>query len=545
MVSANPSTVAALVGSVRPSTHKLAASDASSCSTHLCLDIDDEAEARAALLEREQLSRLVDTMPSLIWCLTADGELSYYNKRLVDWLGLDLADIRCPGKSLLAAAIENVVHPDDRPAVHERLAHSCSTGEPFDMKYRQRRADGAYRLTHSRAEPLRGTHGQIVQWYGVVTDIEDEVRAQNALCCAQNRLARAAQAASLAELAAPIAHEVNQPLAAIVTNAHACQRWLSADPPNIGRARIASERIVRDANSVSDDVNRIRDLYKRSTSARPATLVAIIHPEPMRDGGRTIQWYGLAQDIDDQVHAEEALRQASDELAKTTQAPSLAELSASIAHEVSQPLAAIVANSHACQRWLESDPPNLDRAQLIVDRIIREANSVAELVSRIRALFRQTVEPRNTTKLASIVTEARNLMTEEATRRRVRIDEDIESDLPLVAFDHVQIQQVLINLIGNGMDAMDASAGDKVLKIRVRRMGDTIQTEISDRGQGIDFPDKIFEPFFTTKEHGMGMGLAICRSIVESHGGRLWAENNKPHGATFIFTLPVEENAAS
>ena len=136
-------------------------------------------------------------------------------------------------------------------------------------------------------------------------------------------------------------------------------------------------------------------------------------------------------------------------------------------------------------------------------------------------------------------------MTEEATRRRVRIDEDIESDLPLVAFDRVQVQQILINLIGNGMDAMDASAGEKVLEIRVRRMGDTVQTEISDRGQGIDFPDKIFEPFFTTKEHGMGMGLAICRSIVESHGGRLWAENNKPHGATFIFTLPVEEKAAS
>ena len=135
-------------------------------------------------------------------------------------------------------------------------------------------------------------------------------------------------------------------------------------------------------------------------------------------------------------------------------------------------------------------------------------------------------------------------MTEEATRRRVRIDEDIESDLPLVAFDRVQVQQILINLIGNGMDAMDASAGEKVLEIRVRRMGDTVQTEISDRGQGIDFPDKIFEPFFTTKEQGMGMGLAICRSIVESRR-TVVAENNKPHGATFIFTLPVEEKAAS
>ena len=189
--------------------------------------------------------------------------------------------------------------------------------------------------------------------------------------------------------------------------------------------------------------------------------------------------------------------------------------------------------------------PNVERAKITVERIIRDANSAADVVSRIRALFRQSVEPRNSTALASVIAEARNLMAEEAARRRVRMDIDVESDLPLVAFDRVQIQQVLINLIRNGMDAMDSAADDRVLGMRVRRMGDVVQTEISDRGRGIEFPDKIFEPFFTTKENGMGMGLAICRSIVESHGGRLWAEKNEPHGATFIFTLPVEVKAAS
>ena len=120
----------------------------------------------------------------------------------------------------------------------------------------------------------------------------------------------------------------------------------------------------------------------------------------------------------------------------------------------------------------------------------------------------------------------------------------IDSDLPLIAIDRVQIQQVLINLIRNGMEAMDSIAGERVLGIRMRHMGDFIQTDIRDRGPGIEFPEKIFEPFFTTKEDGMGMGLAICRSIVESHGGRLWAEKNEPNGAKFIFTLPVEEKAA-
>jgi signal transduction histidine kinase len=136
-------------------------------------------------------------------------------------------------------------------------------------------------------------------------------------------------------------------------------------------------------------------------------------------------------------------------------------------------------------------------------------------------------------------------MAEEAVRRHVRMDIDVESNLPLLAFDRVQIQQVLINLMRNAFEAMDSVAGEKVLGMRTRRIGDVVQTEISDRGGGVESPEKIFDPFVTTKRDGMGMGLAICRSIVESHGGRLWAERNEPQGARFIFTLPVESKAAS
>lgn len=135
-------------------------------------------------------------------------------------------------------------------------------------------------------------------------------------------------------------------------------------------------------------------------------------------------------------------------------------------------------------------------------------------------------------------------MTDEAWRRHVRMEVEVDATLPLVSIDRVQIQQVLINLIRNGIEAMDATTGDRVIEIRVRQIGNILQTEISDRGQGIDFPEKMFEPFFTTKENGMGMGLAICRSIVELHGGRLWAEKNNPCGATLIFTLPIETKAA-
>jgi hypothetical protein len=259
--------------------------------------------------------------------------------------------------------------------------------------------------------------------------------------------------------------------------------------------------------------------------------------------GTIEQWYAVSIDIDDYMRAqqaEEALRQASVKLAQATQVASLAELSASIAHEVNQPLAAIVANSHACERWLSAEPPNVERAKITVGRITRDANAAADVVGRIRALFKQSAKPRNSTPISGAIAEACSLMAEEAARRRVRMEKDIESDLPLVAFDRIQVQQVLINLIRNGMDAMESAPGERLLRVRVRRLGDAVRTEISDRGQGVKFPDKIFEPFFTTSENGMGMGLAICRSIVESHGGRLWVEGNERGGATFIFTLPID-----
>ncbi len=136
-------------------------------------------------------------------------------------------------------------------------------------------------------------------------------------------------------------------------------------------------------------------------------------------------------------------------------------------------------------------------------------------------------------------------MAEEAHRRSVRMEFEVESGLAPIAVDRVQLQQVLINLMRNGMEAMDALASDKVLRVRVRQVEDVIRAEISDRGRGVEHPDKIFEPFFTTKEHGMGMGLAICRSIIESHGGKLWAETNETAGATFVFTLPIETKDAA
>jgi signal transduction histidine kinase len=159
-------------------------------------------------------------------------------------------------------------------------------------------------------------------------------------------------------------------------------------------------------------------------------------------------------------------------------------------------------------------------------------------------LFKQSDQKRTTSALTSVVEEVCDLIAEEAARRHTRIAVDIETDVPPVALDRIQIQQVLSNLIRNGIDAMDQTVGSKGIQLHVTRQNEeTIKIAVTDSGSGVAVPDKVFQPFFSTKEHGMGMGLAICRSIVEAHGGTLWAENNASQGATFAFLLPINPKA--
>ncbi|TAU72370.1 PAS domain S-box protein (plasmid) [Rhizobium ruizarguesonis] len=519
----------------------------------ISVDIDDEMRAQEALRDRErELSQLVDMVPSMLWRLNSEGTPTFFNQRLIDFLGLGIADMEKPGLSRLAALIEAAVHPDDAANLAEALNHSLVTGERFLKQYRLRRADGVYRWVKGSAEPLRDENGRIIQWYGLSHDIDDQLRVEEALRERERSLWQLVETLpAMIDCAAPNGEPIYR--------SQQLRDFLGYNLEELdgtGKTRLDG---TLDAGVHPDDVAGVKENYAHSLAtgepyARRHRLRrhdgeyrwVETRAAPMRNAeGVIVQWNVICLDIDGEVHAEEDLRRAREGLARASQVASLAELSASIAHEVNQPLAAVVANSHACQRWLMAEPPNMERAQRTVERIIRDANSAADVVSRIRALFKQSVDRRIQTTLSSIIDEARNLMADEASRRRVRIDVGIDGNLPLIAVDRIQIQQVLINLIRNGIEAMEALAGDKLIEMRVRHIGNVVQTEISDRGHGIEFPEKMFDPFFTTKENGMGMGLAICRSIVEQHGGRLWAEKNEPHGATLVFTLPIEMKAAS
>jgi len=436
-----------------------------------------------------------------------------------------------------------VLHPQDAVEFGETLRHSLATGVPFSLKYRLRRTDGLYRWMSSRAEPLRDHTGRIVQWYGLCHDIDDLVTAQEALHDRERELSL------LVDMVPSNLWRLTPQGETTLVNKRMAD-FLGMDLEDTQQLAVVFDTIFHpddagEVEAVLGSCLRTGERFSMKYRLRRSDGVyrwMSGRAEPLRDeDGNIVQWFGLCHDIDDQMHAEDALRRAYDKLAQATQAASLAELSASIAHELNQPLAAIVANSHACFRWLSATPPNVERAKITAERITRDANSAADVVSRVRALFRRTPHARSPEDVNRLTSEVCQLMVDEAAAKNVRIRTELAPDLPSVALDRVQIQQVLVNLIRNGVEAIEAAADSQhVLQILSSFDGpDAIRIEVRDDGTGFKDAERVFEPFFTTKPHGMGMGLAICRSIIESHGGRLWMANNETRGATVAFKLPL------
>jgi PAS domain S-box-containing protein len=258
---------------------------------------------------------------------------------------------------------------------------------------------------------------------------------------------------------------------------------------------------------------------------------------------------GMAEDITERKRAEEALRQTRAELAHVTQVMTVGALTASIAHEVNQPLAAVVTNSNACLRWLAREVPDVEEARAAVERVIREANRANEVIRRIRALAQKTDPQAAWLDLNDVIREVVALMHGEARQQRVTLRTDLAGALPPVLGDRVQLQQVLLNLLINGIEAMQAVTDrPRELWIRSQRHdADAVLVAVQDSGIGLD-PQRmarLFDPFFTTKPGRMGIGLAISRTIIEAHGGRLRATPNDGPGATFQFTLPLNSERPS
>jgi PAS domain S-box-containing protein len=270
----------------------------------------------------------------------------------------------------------------------------------------------------------------------------------------------------------------------------------------------------------------------------------LIRDNPLLDEqGCLVRWYGTRTDIEDRKQAEEAYAKTQAELAHVTRVMTMGELAASIAHEVNQPLSGVVINGNTCLRWLAASPPNLQEAREAANRIVRDGKRAGDVIARIRALATKSATTRERMKINQSVQEVIGLARDELRRKGVKLTTELADQLPDVMGDRVQLQQVLLNLVMNAIDAMSTGDGgprNLVIKTGTDEDGQA-QVSVRDSGVGLDGEDmeKIFTPFYSTKPTGMGMGLSISRSIIQNHGGRLWAEPNGDVGTSFRFTLPT------
>jgi PAS domain S-box-containing protein len=263
----------------------------------------------------------------------------------------------------------------------------------------------------------------------------------------------------------------------------------------------------------------------------------------LNEDGAVARWYGIHIDIEEQRQAQQSLAEAQEEQSRNAHLLSLAEMAASIAHELNQPLTAVVTHAYACREWLRDDGLNIAKASATAEKIVQESTRASAVVSRVRALFRKQAQTCESTDMNALIRGAVRLLRDETIRRNLSIRLLLADQLPALRVDPVQIQQVLLNLATNAMDAMDRIPGQRELTIRsYQKEMDEVLISIEDHGLGIpeDISTRIFEPFFTTKPNGTGMGLAICRSIVEMHDGRLWAENGVNGGAILHFTVRTQ-----
>src|ERR1700691_3522135 len=275
----------------------------------------------------------------------------------------------------------------------------------------------------------------------------------------------------------------------------------------------------------------------------------LVRNVPLRDGhGGIVKWYGTGTDIEDRKRTEESLRKAQADLAHANRVTTMGELSASLAHEIKQPISGAITNASTCLRRLNREQPDLEGARAAASLIIRDANRAAEIINRVRSFFRKGVVTKERVDINEMIREMEILLHNEASQHSVSVETKLAADQPLIVADRIQLQQVLMNLMINGIEAMKAVDGPRQLTLGTQNDKDEqLLVSVEDTGIGLppNHSSQIFNAFFTTKEHGTGMGLRISQTIIEAHGGRLWATDNHPRGASFHFTLAVSSDAAS
>ncbi len=446
--------------------------------------------------------------------------------------------------------IRDRVHPDDRASLDRRrkmeFTQTGWTDSEADLRIIV--PDGRIKHLHTIAHPVMDASGQIVEVIGTTMDVTERKRIEDSLRRSESHLAEAQKLTHTGSWARRLVDRK-------MKTEHLSEEWFriygfdpAEGPPTWEEflEHVHPEDRLEWKGITERAIVEKADYDHEFRILLPNGMVkwirAVGHPV-LSDAGDLEQFVGSSTEITERKSAEqerERMRQLEADLAHTNRVSTLGEMAASLAHEIKQPIAAAITSANSCIEWLAHEPPNLDRARAAAARIDKYGNRAAEIIDRIRSFYKKSPPQRELVDVNGIVQEMLTLLEGEANRYSVAMHTELAAELPKIMADRVQLQQVFMNLMVNGIEAMKDSGGEVTVKSQLQ--DGQLQFSVSDTGVGLpkEKMEQIFSAFFTTKPQGSGMGLAISRSIVESHGGRLWASANEGRGASFHFTLPTE-----
>ena len=502
-----------------------------SISTHT---VDDLYRSRELLREREvQLNLLTETFPAILWKADSAGKVTYINKRAFEYTGRNLEEIQEKGWL-------DLLHPDDLLDTLALWNSLLAGGNGYDTIHRFFCIDGQYRWFHTATRVVRDEAGNRIAFHGVALDTTPLKAAETALQQSEEQWRR------LMDTAPTMIWSMSPDGSALFMNKIA-RELTGGSLDEVQNGNWIKYIHSEDQESVTRELTRALSTGT-SYSAEYRLLIQdgtcrwfLGRAEPCRDDrGNIVRWFGVTVDIHDRKLAEARIQELRTNLSRTSRASIVSEISASIAHELNQPLSSLLSNAQACFRWLNTETTNLENAVISIDRVIRDVRAVDAAIRNIRSLYKQQPTTKASFNMVELLREVIGLLKEDASRRSVPIEYEFEAPVLEVLVDRYQIQQIIINLVTNAIDAMRMIDREPLLWIRIRKYeGGCILTEFIDNGHGLpdNGAEKIFDAFLSTKENGMGIGLAISRSIVEAHQGQLWAANNTGFGATFSLLL--------
>ncbi|MRG55339.1 PAS domain-containing protein [Phyllobacterium sp. SYP-B3895] len=505
----------------------------------LNIDIEDRKRAADALMANEfHLRQLTETIPQALWSATPDGVIGYLNKKGLTFMGVETKDLT------EGTWWADGLHPDQVETTIGTWLRSIATGEPYQVEVLYRPpASNDYRWADVRALPMRDENGAILMWYGSLIDIHDRKTAQEDMAASENRLQLIIDTipgmvwSALSDGGGEFANRHFRTYLGLSMDDARNWGWATAvhpeDLPDMMEAwRIMAERV--EAGEVEARLRRFDGEYRWF----------LCRGSPLVDAAGDVKWFGINVDIHDWKLAQDELREAQAELSHMTRVMGMGQLTAAIAHELAQPLFGIVTNASAGMEMLSTEPPNIHGAKETVRRTLRDANRASDVTERLRAMYSKKDPVVELVDLNAIAQEVIGFAHGDLRKNGVSLRMHLSADLPAVRGDRIQLQQVIFNFIKNSTEAMNGVVGrSKDLEISTMREGPShVRLAVKDAGVGFDrgISEKLFSPFFTTKANGMGVGLSVSRAIVESHNGRLWAEPNQAHGATFAFSIPAD-----